>query len=770
MKRTSVFYALRMGIILTAVLNLVACSLAAGHIDPSRIEPQAAPNRIIVKFSQDAAPTVGDEGRLVHTQPPAIELLNSRLGLRAMDAVVPRTARRNPSAAADLGLDRVWTLTFDGPIDAPAAAELYARCPGVEYAEPDWVRHVDWEPNDAYVGQQYALEYIQAPAAWDTTRGSANTVIAIIDTGVDYTHPEFAGKVLSGCDLVDGISTLDLYGHGTHVAGIAAAEADNSIGIAGVASECRILPVRVLDEEGSGYTSDCAVGVIWAADNGADVINMSYGSYTYSQMEDDAVAYAIRCGVVCVASKGNDSTWVNHYPSDYPGVIAVGATDTADQDWMWSNFGPNTWIKAPGESIISTMPTYDVTLNEPPYDLPQNYGYMTGTSTAAPQVAAAAAIVRSLNPALGPYDVAYILARSADDMGDSGFDWSFGYGRLNLYQAVEDTLADMIHDVGIVDIRTSPSDISVGESGAILVDIANSGNCAEAPLSVRVWVDGDLLDAQTPTLWPGERSTVQFAWRPTEPKTYDVIARCEPRFGPDISRSDNYRREFFKPTRYNMGITNVGILPQYAYAGAWNRIRITLKNRGTQDEPRARVKAFVGGTQVENTKLVSVAAGESVNVDFFWAPPTDAPTYFRANPVPARYTVEARVESGLGPDIDRSDNYRRRSAFAHAHNMAITDVRVLGTPKANAPQTIQLTVKNKGTRVEKDAIAKVFVNGQIVQTAIGVTLGVGKSAVVDFTWVPANPGYYTLEARTEPSEQPDVCRDDNYRRAGVHVK
>jgi subtilisin family serine protease len=756
------------GIAFLAILTLAIGAQAAKQTSPTPISGEMATNRIIVKLSGDGA-NIAEAGHSGHRPPAGVDALNRRYGLRRMDPIARGASRRNAAAAAELGLDRAYVLTYDHDIDPVALSQEYAACPGVEYAEPDWIRRADWAPNDAYAPLQYGLGYIQAPAAWDVTRGSPTIVVAINDSGIDPFHPEFSGKLLPGYDFVDGYSTTDWFGHGTHVAGIVAAVAGNGIGIAGVAPNCKLLPVRVLDADGMGYASDCAAGVVWAADNGANVINMSYGCYVQSVIEWDAIVYAMRLGVTCVASKGNDETWEDHFPSDYPGVIAVGANDTLDEDWLPSNYGPHMWLKAPGVDIISTMPTYPVTLNGPLYGLSMNYDFLSGTSMAAPHVSGAAALMLSLNPALDPFEVAYLLARSADDMGDPGFDWIYGYGRLNLYRAVIAVLGDMSHNVGVVSIATSPSGISVGQSGEIDVRVRNGGTGAEAPMTVRVWVDGALLGTATPTLWPGEETTLPFAWTPTQAKSYQVTAHCYPRFGTDVSPGDDEQTVRVTPALFDVGITNMGVLPAYPYAGAWNRIRITVANHGTWDETAARVKVYVDDEQVDCAKIAAVPVGGQVDVDFFWAPSLADAAYFLATPISARHTLVARVESGLGADVNRADNYRRRNAFVDAHNMSVTQVYVPGTPQAGVAQTVRVVVKNSGTRTETDAVVKAYVNGQLVFAPLAVTLDSGASTAVDFPWTPPQAGYYTLEARTEPSAQPDIYRADNYLKGSARV-
>ncbi|MCC6905632.1 MAG: S8 family serine peptidase, partial [Anaerolineae bacterium] len=279
-------------------------------------------------------------------------------------------------------IDALNTVVVEVPAGVSAAS--LPESPVVEAAEPDYyatIQQVTAATNDPLYAQQWALPAINAPQAWLTLPAGAPLItVAVLDTGVCLSHPDLAGRIVAGYDFIaPGTTPEDEHGHGCHVAGIIAANANNGIGIAGVAPNARIMPVRVLDAGGSGSYSGIAQGIIWAANNGAQVINMSLGGSSDVSYLHDAVIYAKSRGVSVVAAAGNESTPYAIYPARYPEAIAVGSVDSNLQRSYFSNYGPDVDIWAPGGSIISTY-------------LNNGYVGMSGTSMATPYVAGAVAL------------------------------------------------------------------------------------------------------------------------------------------------------------------------------------------------------------------------------------------------------------------------------------------------------------------------------------------------------------------------------------------
>ncbi len=299
-----------------------------------------------------------------------------------------------------------------------------AASSSVEYVEEDQVRKALGVPNDPEYYRQWHLPAISADAAWDVTQGSASTVIAVIDTGVDYTHPDLAPNMVQGYNFVaNNTNPYDDNGHGSHVSGIAAAAGNNGYGVAGVDWNAKVMPLKVLDAQGSGYDSDVARAIRYAADNGADVISMSLGGGGYSQTLQDAINYAYDKGVVIVAAAGNDGTNLISYPAAMDNVISVAALDSSDNLASFSNYGQGLDISAPGVAIYSTVPG--------------GFATYSGTSMATPVVSGAAALVRGRHPDRSPGDIAQMLFNSATDLGAGGYDTTFGYGKVNAYGALD---------------------------------------------------------------------------------------------------------------------------------------------------------------------------------------------------------------------------------------------------------------------------------------------------------------------------------------------
>jgi len=345
------------------------------------------------------------------------------------------------------------------PQNIPVEEMVYAlnQNPDVEYAEPNFIARIALTPNDPLFNYQYALlntgqeigipglpggkagADVKASAAWEKTKGSADDIIASIDSGVDFSHPDLRNKVVSrGRDFVNNdFDATDDVGHGTFVAGIAAADTNNNEGVAGVAWNCRILPVKVIDENGEGDYSWLVEAIIWAADNGADVISISLGGEDSSDSLRDALKYAHDRGVVIAASAGNDGSSVL-YPAAYDDYcLAVAATDYNDLRTSWSNFGPQVDVAAPGENVLGPVPIWYWPSRGYTGETP--YAIGSGTSASAPHIAGMAALLKSVKPWLTADQVMDIIRYTADDVNsgqNKGKDGFIGYGRINMEKAL----------------------------------------------------------------------------------------------------------------------------------------------------------------------------------------------------------------------------------------------------------------------------------------------------------------------------------------------
>lgn len=282
------------------------------------------------------------------------------------------------------------------------------------------------EPNDAlYKPYQWDFPLTKTNAGWSITKGSSDVIIAVVDTGIDLNHKDLKDKLTKGYNAINpGQQPTDDVGHGTHVAGVIGATTNNKEGIAGMTWYNPIMPVKVLDNTGAGTSYSVAEGIIWATDNGAKVINLSLGNYAQGAFLHDAVKYANDHDVVIVAATGNDNTAQPGYPAAYPEVFAVSATNQDLSKAPYSNYGDYVDVVAPGTTIASSYPN-------------NQYAALSGTSMASPHVAALAGLIRSVNPALRNTDVYAIMRESVEDLGSPGKDAYFGYGQINVEQALK---------------------------------------------------------------------------------------------------------------------------------------------------------------------------------------------------------------------------------------------------------------------------------------------------------------------------------------------
>ncbi len=369
----------------------------------------------------------------------------------------------------DPNLSRIVKITFSDSASAQSFISQAKSDPSIAYVQTSNIYKIDYTPNDSLVNQQWALKKIQAFAAWDITQGSDSVLIGLIDTGIDYLHPDLKNKIYinpgetgtdsqgkdknsngvdddhngfiddyMGWDFTDrrgfpfdssggdylgwDNNPMDENGHGTYIAGILAAETNNGIGIAGVAPKIKILNLRAFDPSGYGEEDDVAAAILYAVKMGVKVINMSFGDTQFSYVLRDVIRYAYNKGVVLVASSGNDGSDEPHYPSGYSEVICVGNSTADDYVASSSNYGSTLDLVAPGTDILTTA---------------RGGGYATvsGTSASAPFVSAAAGLILSLGNFTNE-EVKQILKSTADDIDEPGWDIRSGAGRLNLYRAL----------------------------------------------------------------------------------------------------------------------------------------------------------------------------------------------------------------------------------------------------------------------------------------------------------------------------------------------
>ncbi|WP_107728632.1 peptidase S8 [Desmospora activa] len=365
---------------------------SAADVRAAEVQMDAVPGEIVVKFKDD-------------------------VGVSALTSLLQSLDARVVSKNTDAGF---FVVKVENQ-SVQAALEELSGLPQVEYAEPNILFHATATPDDPSFSQQWGLSMINAPDAWDVTEGDSNVKVAVVDTGVDYDHPDLAGKVIKGGDYIDNDNDpMDENGHGTHVAGIAAANTNNGIGIAGTAPNVSIYAVRVLDANGSGSLESVASGIRDAADAGAEVINLSLGAYQGAQTLEEAVNYAHNQGSIVLAAAGNDGSSSPNYPAYYDNAIAVASTTSSDSRSSFSNYGSWVDIAAPGSSIYSTVPG-------------GGYQSLDGTSMATPFAAGVAGLLASQGRSAN--EVKDALLNSAEPISGTGTYWQ--HGRIDAAAAVK---------------------------------------------------------------------------------------------------------------------------------------------------------------------------------------------------------------------------------------------------------------------------------------------------------------------------------------------
>ncbi len=404
--------------------------------------------------------------------------------IKRQEELIGRLAKRQARATGgqkgSSNLENIYLLkTQGGDNDMSGMVEDYKESPAVEYAEPNYIARANASPNDTKYSQQWAHQNTKAESGWDITTGGSDVIIAIIDSGVDYNHEDLKDNIWKdadgnpGKDFVDiatndytalGFELIssedytgvdydpgDYLGHGTHVAGIVAAKGNNSLGVAGVCYDCKLMPVRagfVMEYQGVALNGlendDIANAITYAADNAADVINMSFGG-KYSETAKEAIDYAYSKGVILVAAAGNKETEdkTYSYPAALDNVIAVAATVKDDTLASYSNYGDWVDVCAPGgdgdNGIISTVPTTALWGDSSGYD-----DSWQGTSMASPYVAGLAGLVIAKYPSYSQSDIKAKITSGADsiDSLNSGYSGKLGSGRVNIYNSLysaEDT-------------------------------------------------------------------------------------------------------------------------------------------------------------------------------------------------------------------------------------------------------------------------------------------------------------------------------------------
>lgn len=462
----------------TILLTVILCGVlsAAGGIE-QQDQVDFSPDTIIVKFKEGVSADalvnssgLGLEsldgkysgGRAIQIEPlfrnfkqnqRRIDVLlnNSGSGLNRADKHLRRRLLRAQQNVAANDLSRIYRIKIglDTGQSLQDIIRAYQKSPYVEYAEPDYYVRLCQIPNDPNYPRQWALSKIDAPKAWDIHTGSHDVIVAVIDTGIDLTHPDFQGNIwtnepeLNGLEGVDDDGNgyvddvhgydfayddgepLDDYSHGSHVAGIIAARGNNGTDVCGICWNATIMPLKGKDPDTLGPVSKISEAVYYAVINGADILSCSWGMNPPSEVLAESFQYAYQQGVVAVAAAGNDNSSSVFYPAGYSTVISVGASTQNDQRASFSNYGSWVDLMAPGVNILS-LSYYGMTMTA------------QGTSMACPHVSGACALMLSVNPNLTPDEVRRIVTDNGDTIS-SGM--CLSNRRVNLFNALRSAIS-----------------------------------------------------------------------------------------------------------------------------------------------------------------------------------------------------------------------------------------------------------------------------------------------------------------------------------------
>ncbi len=394
----------------------------------------------------------------------------------------------------------------------------------IKWYEPNRIIEIDQLPNDQNWSSQWGPEKIAADQAWDMELGNHEVLVVVIDTGVCYDHPDLAlNYIAGGYDWVnDDDDPFDDHGHGTHCAGIIAAAINNEMGIAGLA-QVNIMAEKFIGIDGKGSSWDAAKAIEHAIDTGKVIsdriiLSNSWGSASISYAVEDAIDYAYQSGALIVAAAGNSGTSPPLYPSAFPEVISVSATDSNDNLADFNNFGDEVELAAPGVSIYSTYLNY-------------SYEFKSGTSMACPHVSGTAALIWSHYPLYSSEQVRIVLQNSAEDLGETGWDLHYGYGRINAYKAVQGSKP---HDLRVTKVII-PKLIFTNSTTKISGTVQNIGSNNEYSVYAQLISNDTILETKILSeIDICESTNVIFNWSPPDIGSYNITVYVLPADGEDF--------------------------------------------------------------------------------------------------------------------------------------------------------------------------------------------------------------------------------------------
>jgi thermitase len=639
----------------------------------------------------------------------------------------------------------------------------------VRYVEVAQVTSVSAVVNDLNWSLQYGAQIIQADLAWDIQIGNPESIlVAVIDTGVDYNHPDLVDQyVTGGYDYVnDDNDPMDDHSHGTHCAGVIGATINNSIGIAGI-TNVSIMAIKVFDSGGYGNDYDAASAIIDATDAGADVLSNSYGFPSSSTALEDAVTYASANDVVIVVAAGNDASPVSSYPALYPETIVVSATDDRDTPASFTNYGSAVDVAAPGVNIWSTIP---VSMG--------SYGYMSGTSMACPHAAAVCALIRAEFPDFSADEVRQQLNASVDDLGLVGRDDYYGYGRVNAFRAVQ---LPPEHEL-VTYLFDAPSAMLPNEMVVLKAVVYNDGQNTEMDVDLQLWIDDIKVENQTLTsLAVGENGTIEYSWTPTVLSIYNITVYTIP----VISELFEYNNKITKMVKVTLPIItyNLGDFAQLHQGDDTLWANFTyLSNIDTTHvhvdfgDGLSWVSVNTLTRQIEDGSLwigtfypgqieTDISIGDTIN----WLSTTgivESTVYYDWNGM----ILEAW---NISIELGAAFNYYHKETGIWLYYQDVTGFKlfmndtnminwqqsehevqvILETPAFLAPgesTLLNASVHNRGTSEETNVILQLWIEDSLEYYEIYTSLLSGAIENISYPWIPTEIGKYNITAYVVP--------------------
>lgn len=513
---------------------------------------------------------------------------------------------------------------------ASEVAERLRSDPRVASVVPDAIATiaewpVDEAPDDTfYASNQADMPLIGMPGAWSQSTGSADVVVAVLDTGYEGSHPDLAAiPTVSPYNARTGSQNVtDGYGHGTHVAGTIAAQTNNSIGVAGIAPGVTIMPVKVMDSNGQGYWSDFLEGVDWARTHGASVVNLSLGGpLTASQVAAFQPTFdaAYGAGTLVIAAAGNNDNSNPFYPASFAHVISVAATNNNDQKASFSNFGPAVDLSAPGVSIASTYTN-------------ATYRTMSGTSMATPHVVGLAALIRSVHPTYTLAEVETAMEVTAKDLGAAGRDDIFGYGRIRAAEAVAWAAPDVTPPVAAL-VSPSNGATKVAETVRPIVRFSEDVTGADAATITLTTAGGTAIDATVAYDSATRRATITPAARLASRTSYVVAVSTGIA---DMAGIALAPASFSFTTGDTLAPTVISVYPKSGTIWVWRGI-----------SPQIRFSEQVRGVSRETIRLKNLRTGNTVMITVRYDSSTHTATIDPATRLMAGTWFRIKVTSGI---------------------------------------------------------------------------------------------------------------------------